>query len=504
MNKLIYNALSGILQKLLTAILVFISVPVFITKLGVDNYGLFTILSIIGNLNIFANLGLNTSLLVYLSKQNKGRQSDCDIIANFLFSLGFTGFITTAIWVFRAGILTSVLGISENDFSIAASLLSWLLGANCFLFIGQLFIAILDSQQKIAITNLCQFFYNLVYWIGLIAVVSLGGSFREIGIVLFISAFLWFLLMGYWAKRTWGRMAMDFTFREIGISIKKQLKYGSKVYLSGLCGFMFEPLSKLLLSHFIGLSAVALFEIASKIRNNINDLIIKGLYPLNPYIAATPVSERLNNQIVDLSQKIQLIVVQGGILISFLIPYVLDLWIREESLADLGLFTIVLTLNLLLLSPPSLPIYLYLLNKDMAEKTAYIQMSSVIANILVFLLLYRLVGVYAILLSNLAGYLSSFLLCKYYQYRILYIPIQKEVRYLLKILLMGISTLAFNYGVYLIIGKGILNFVVFPVTTCLLTIIQVRYYNLIKEADLNNYFRTLPYFRSFLYKIFVA
>ena len=62
---LINNSLSGLVQLIITALLTFICIPVFINKLGVELYGVFAIVSVIGNLNIFANLGLNTNKIYF-------------------------------------------------------------------------------------------------------------------------------------------------------------------------------------------------------------------------------------------------------------------------------------------------------------------------------------------------------------------------------------------------------------------------------------------------------
>ena len=81
MRKLfIKNSASGLLQLLITATLTFVTIPVFIRKLGADNYGIFSIISIVGSVNVFANLGLNISLIKFLAEQGKSKESDHDII----------------------------------------------------------------------------------------------------------------------------------------------------------------------------------------------------------------------------------------------------------------------------------------------------------------------------------------------------------------------------------------------------------------------------------------
>ena len=51
---LINNSISGVCQLVITALLTFFSIPVFIHKLGTDLYGVFALVSVIGNLNLLS------------------------------------------------------------------------------------------------------------------------------------------------------------------------------------------------------------------------------------------------------------------------------------------------------------------------------------------------------------------------------------------------------------------------------------------------------------------
>ena len=68
-KRLINNSISGLFQLIITAILTFLCIPIFIKGLGTDQYGVFALVSVIGNLNLFTNLGLNSSLTKFLAEQ---------------------------------------------------------------------------------------------------------------------------------------------------------------------------------------------------------------------------------------------------------------------------------------------------------------------------------------------------------------------------------------------------------------------------------------------------
>src|SRR5665647_2519890 len=98
-KQLIKNSFIGVIQLVSTAILILISVPIFIHKLGMELYGIFAIISVIGNLNLLANFGLNGALLVYVAKQGKCRESDHDIIVAQIIMFMLAAIFTFVVFV---------------------------------------------------------------------------------------------------------------------------------------------------------------------------------------------------------------------------------------------------------------------------------------------------------------------------------------------------------------------------------------------------------------------
>ena len=99
---LINNSISGVCQLVITALLTFFSIPVFIHKLGTDLYGVFALVSVIGNLNLFTNLGLDVSLTKFIAEQGKSTESDKDILAfqSVLSRTYYVLFSLVVYWIF--------------------------------------------------------------------------------------------------------------------------------------------------------------------------------------------------------------------------------------------------------------------------------------------------------------------------------------------------------------------------------------------------------------------
>jgi len=110
---LINNSISGVCQLVITALLTFFSIPVFIHKLGTDLYGVFALVSVIGNLNLFTNLGLDVSLTKFIAEQGKSTESDKDILVSLILSSSIIVPVSIIAYLLRSFFLGSLLDIPD-------------------------------------------------------------------------------------------------------------------------------------------------------------------------------------------------------------------------------------------------------------------------------------------------------------------------------------------------------------------------------------------------------
>jgi len=490
-KKLITNSMTGILQSILTAFLAFASVPIFIGKLGIELYGVFALVSIVGNLNTLANFGLNSALLVSVAKQGKCKESNYDIAVTFILLIVIISILSILAIFFSEFIIKVLFAVPEKYESSAKQLIIYLVLANSLLLIGQIFSSIIDSQQKIFLTNISQFTYSLIYWASIISIVLLGGGLNQIGMGMLFASIVWFILVFLFAKKVWGNFQLDGLHQNFFMVLKKQLSYGSKIYFSGMTAFLFEPLSKLLLSHFIGIKATAVFDIGIRVKSQINGLISKGLYPMLPFIASSNITDVFRNKIFDLSKKIQLFVMPISITLIFTLPILIKLWLGDNNLAETTIGIIAITVSMLILSPSVVPIYHFLLAKNHAEKTIYIQLSSVITNLIVFLFLYKSIGFYAILFSNSFAFFSSFVMCNYYQLKFLQIKLAEILQYELKMFFMFLVSSLICYFVFISKSIGLIDLLIYPIIIYSSFLVFIHKFNVFTKEDEVYYFNSL-------------
>ena len=491
---LIKNSLFGVLQFVAVAVLTFVCVPIFINRLGEDAYGVFALVTILGNLNFFSSFGLNSALLVFLSKQGKTEESQRDIVVVLFSTIIISLLLCSLLYIFKTPIIETIFAIPQEYIASSAKLYDYLLLANLLLIIGQVGVSIVDALQKIYISNIIQFVYNIIYWLGLIVVVALGGGLDLIGLPLLFAAIVWFALIFWKARTLWGSFKLTQPLRpHFKRVIKKQFMYGAKIFTAGFCGFFLEPLSKILLSNFCGINLVAYYDIALRIKQQITGFFQKAAYPLFPYISEQPKTQKLNEMIADMSKKITLIVTFLSLLITFTFPILVKLWLGEDYTQTTLIYILAICVSYILFSPPILPIYYYLQSKNMADKTIYMHLGGVISNILVFFALYRVTGVYAIVISNISSVLFGYLLGVFYMKRYNDFKIGEVLKYYATIILWIIIAggVCYLLKVY-IVPQSLFDILLYPLMIIVTFIIFTKLGMLLNRKDLDRYLGTVP------------
>lgn len=489
-----FNSASGLVQFILTAVLMFLSIPIFINRLGEVAFGVFSTVAVVGNLTLFANLSLDSALVKFLAEQGKTKESNYDIVVSLIIVSSILIPLSFIAYLFREFIVVDILNIPKEYVSDALVLTECFLIANALLLIGRIVTSILDSLHKVYLTNFAMFIYNIAYWGGIIIIVSLGHTLKEIGLAILVAAAAWFVLIIVLALKEWGRVDLQglrLNFKRIA---KKQISYTSKIYAGSLLAILFEPLTKVLIANFAGgVVMVGAYEIGTRVKGQIMALFIKILYPIYPIIARLTDKERIGNIINRMTYTLCFLVLPIVILVTFGAESFLNLWIGRESINEsVVLSVIVLTNTALLFSIVVTPVFYYIRAKNHAEKEIYIQGVNVIVNIAVILLLYSNLGFYSALLSNAMALFASFCLCLYYQYKYLNFNLLHSMSGSAKFVLYILSTICValairsvfsNYGVLYLLVLSVGVVAVGFIVSYLLKILTKENINLIRNLS---------------------
>jgi O-antigen/teichoic acid export membrane protein len=416
--KLTYkNSLSGIGQLVLTGVLTFISIPVFIRVLGEEAYGAFSIVTLAGNLNLLANLGLNTALLRFLSEQGKNRESDHDIVVTLGILLTVMLPLSALAISQQAFILKQLLGLSGPLYEQVRYLYQFVIAANLVLLLGQTFTTILDAQEQIYRTNFFQFIYSILYWGGLITVVSLGYDLTTVGLIILTAALVWFGLVSVAAYRSWGTLDLRGLPGNARRLVRKQLTFSMNLYAAGLLNILFEPMTKILVSRLIGVREVGYLEIAYRVRAQLWTLATKAVYPVYPRIARQSDTRSISQLVTGYQASMLVLLVPFLALFAVVMPDLMPIWI--PSISPIVIVATVAICVAHTVGSLALPFYYYLLSRQHVRKTVWLQLTNVVVNGLVILLTYNTLGFYGIILANVLAILGSLSLSLFYQHRYL-------------------------------------------------------------------------------------
>lgn len=484
---LVKNSVWGLGQAVINLLLIFLVVPIFINMLGSESYGVFALVMVIGNLNTFTNLGLTSALLKFIAEQGRNEESNADIIINLVLIIAASLPLTIIAIYFDKFILLDILKVPLGLFGAAKWLYFWVLWANFILLVGQVFKSILDALQKVYITSLQQVIYNLIYWGLILAVLLFDSNLPVIGFVIFIAAFIWLIITVTSSIKEWGAIAFVGLKKYFKNAAKKQLHYGLQMYTSGMIGFFYEPLSKILISHFIGITEVGFYDIALKIRSQLWGFIAKIFYPLVPFISEQKNKMIIRKYVHDLEQKAFLIVVPLIAIVILLMHPFIGTWLGKN--VEIISLTAIFIISFHLIGSTVIPIYQYLMVKDLAQKTIIVQLLNVVFNTIFFLLSVSFLGYYALIMGNVAAIISSFILCLYYQRKYLNSLIFDSISQLIKLSASFLFIILLGYFVkQLLGGNNILMIIIVPIILVPVTMLCYKILGLVKRDDIQRYF----------------
>jgi O-antigen/teichoic acid export membrane protein len=444
-----FNSVTGGVQPIISAALTFICIPVFMRNLGDIQYGIFSLIGIIGNLNVYANLSLDSTLIKYLSEQGKTQESNYDILTTLILFIALLLPLSIGLFLFKDIILLHVFNVPVEYLPQSLVLFNYLLVANFFSFVGKVFTAILDSEHKIYLNNLYSFINSTFYWGGIILVLLNGYGLGQIGFIICASALLWFLLVFYSAMKAWGKIQIGQLHQNFKRIVKKQLKYSMKIYTGSLLNFLYEPLTKILISNLLGVSFVTPYENALKIKANLSSVFSKLLYPIYPIIAHETNYDKLKNLIKNTSQLLFYLVIPLILVLFVCTQSIIPLWIKDNDYNQLLIISsLVLACLSLLLSTTVIPVY-YFLRMKHPEKEIYLQGINTITNLFIIAVTFKQMGFYSVILANGLSLLVQFLMSLFYQKKYFsfypFSGIKDLLKYLSTFLFIGLFAVLFAF-----------------------------------------------------------
>lgn len=357
------NSISGVANSLIILVLNMILLPIIIQNIGIERYGVWVTLNVLGSWQSLAKLGFGTSLTKFISQQGIVRKSLIDVLTVTFVVILILIPLSIIILFSKGYVINDILKIiyipkEEVYFLFTAIVLSSSLN-----IINNLMFSALSGLHKIYTKNIIDFTFSVINRLSLIILPFFYQSLYILGYIIFFIALFRLIISIYILAKSMKQVKLiDLSFIEFKKSLKKQFNYSKKIYTSSLINYLNEPLVKGLISNIFGSTYVAYYEIALQLKNSVVKLINQFFHPILPLFSSysTEKAKEVLREILNVTIAILPIIIISAVF--FIIPF-LNIWLGDT-------FNQYIKITVLGISIPSLiflylsPIILYLLAKS--------------------------------------------------------------------------------------------------------------------------------------------
>jgi O-antigen/teichoic acid export membrane protein len=329
--KIIRNTVFNTMGRLWVIGVAFFLTPYVIHKIGVELYGIWAVVGVVTGYFGLLDFGVATSLVKHVSECDARKDSEAMnrvIHTSFLFYSCF-GVVIAVLGLAFTNYFLRWFNIPENYLEQARSV--FLLGVLVYAASHLLntFRAVLNGLQRMDITNKISV---------TLSVVSIAGTvfFLEMGYGLFglmVNNAIVYLAGGVMSGVIALRLLPEVKVLPLCFDPKllvKLVKFGLQIWTAGIASLFHFQFDKLLLAHFSGLSAVAFYDVASKIVTHAREVPLffsSAIMPAAAELSALKDRKKLE-ELYFRTTKYMLVsgVAIGSPVIMFAQPFI-DVWV---------------------------------------------------------------------------------------------------------------------------------------------------------------------------------
>jgi O-antigen/teichoic acid export membrane protein len=278
------NAIMSLVQVVLVSGILFFLYRFILNTIGVEKFGIWSLVLATTSLIQVANLGLSGSVVKFVAKYiaRKEDKNVSEVIQTATVSLGvIIGFVLLAGYPLIKWVLALVL--SAGSISLALKILPYSLFSLWLTAITSVFQSGLDGFQRIYMRNLLtivgSIFYALLCFIFAPKYGLIGLAYAQIINNTAILIVSWILI-----KRVLPVLPL-FPYQWNKDIFKEIINYGVNFQIISVTTKFYDPTTKALLSKFGGLSMVGYYEMANRMVQQFRALIVSANQVLVPAIA---------------------------------------------------------------------------------------------------------------------------------------------------------------------------------------------------------------------------
>jgi O-antigen/teichoic acid export membrane protein len=280
------NMVSGVITMLLRMVILFLSYPLYIGLLGYETYGIWIVLSTVLSFSQLGELGIGEATTKFVAEAYG--QKNVDDVNKYVVSsqaiLLVSGLILCTIIVVLRDQIVDLFNLAGGARDTALSVLPYVGALSIYVFIVHISTAALSGLGRMDLANYIELLGRLI---------SLGLSLfllwmnRGIMALIIANAVAYFLVHMASMVAAW-RIVRLAPFCSGALSLlacKRLLRYGSGVLGITVLSMMSDPFNKIVVTRYVGLSSVVLYEIATRTGAQIKAVCNPALRALMPEVS---------------------------------------------------------------------------------------------------------------------------------------------------------------------------------------------------------------------------
>lgn len=278
-----------------------ISYPVYLYFLGYDIYGVWLLLATVISIARTANLGIDSAVMKLVAEEyGRGNLSKIEkYVTTAIFILCISGSIVLLSIILSSQHIISFFNLSKEHAEIMALFLPYMGLLSIYVFIVQVISATLSGLGRI---DLISFSDSSGRLLGLCVSIILLMTGRGVE-SLFVGNLLSYIIVNitnlYFLRRIARLQLLNLKNFDLEC-LKRLIRFGSGMVGSSLIVMMMGPFNKIVMSRYIGVAAVPIYEIAYQGAMQIRSLLGASFRALSPEISrisaetSTDISKKIN------------------------------------------------------------------------------------------------------------------------------------------------------------------------------------------------------------------
>lgn len=388
-----------------------LATPFFITKLGVEQMGIWMLInSVIGSLNLL-NGGFGDASIKFISKYNAlNEPENVKRIVNTIFS--FFILLTIAFVVLAFGVLISEdyfqffsAGLNDRNFIFKSLYVVVFLFS--FKLIEQILLSFFKGYERYDIASKFSIFSKTTILLANVALAAAGYSLLEIFMSSAIISLIMVAIELYWLKKHCP--FLSFHKNPDKSTLKEIAGFSIWAWLQTLAGVLFSQADKFVVAACAGLSVLTYYSIGFMVANQIHALFAAASSWLFP-VVSKKIEQKSN--LFKPYYKTQFFMILGGlILIAALYGIkgpLFETWLGSETYTQSILLIKGFLLFEILIIPFIVPFYFFNASGYIKTNTLYMLASNIL--MLLFMYIgYVLFGLYGLIGGRIVGTMIVYL-----------------------------------------------------------------------------------------------